>query len=475
MLSVPDRSYIGVDEAVLEAEENQSALMVQGSSHDTQLRQYMAGELVEALNKTGADEQLVPFKPATGDHASITPTSKPAFLDWSLFDAATLPPRANPKRSRLSSILSPLNALRADLPGNVTVEGLGGIIESAHSLFHSAQRLDFMESERTILIFQPGTPKSPAKALARRELERYENELFDVSKYAAGAGACEYLTALAWTDEGLSGSIALYEAVSDEEGETAGIRPVAAMRDVPTPVLVKMRTNERVGRKLVFAPVDHDGDGFRPRWRANPSPGPSYVRLEGNRWNAGIGNPRGAAASPLRSPRRSQSRRRSRSRHPAAGRLADADGVSATIPQLVALLHARRAVLEEVRSSCVATVRTEDGEVRPAVALFEAPRSNPHDGDGGVHVAVLIPEDAPWADEEIVWTGRDGLVEFRQARYWDLIQPVRSRRDRSKSGSRSRHRERSRGRHLQSGHRSGSRMRSPSQRPGRSCRRAARD
>lgn len=286
----------------------------------------------------------------------------------------------------------------------------------------------------------------PASDLPRRELERYENELFDISKYAAGGGGCEYLTVLAWTEEGISGSITLYEVLfGEEDGEVVGIRPVAAMRDVPTPVLVKMRTNERVKRKLVFAPVDEEGY-FRPRWRANPSSGPRYVRLGGI----------GGAKSPLRSASRS------RSRHPTS-RLADAEGVSATIPQFVALLHARRAIVEEVESSYVAPLRTEDGEVKPAVALFDAPRSNPHDGDG-VHVAVLIPEYAPWAEEEIIWTDSGGLVEFRQARYWDLIETARDRRSRSRSIRR----EESRGRHLQSCHRSGSRMRSPSQRHGRS-------
>jgi len=366
----------------------------------------------------------------------------PGFLDWATFDEATLPPRKNARRSRLDRILSPLKSVNAGLPGSVSVDGLGGVIESAHGVFHSVRRLDFMESER-IIYLMPEDTAPPSGSLPRRELERYENELFDLSKYD---GACGYLTAMTWTEETLAGSITLFEVLFGDAGETVALRPVAAMRDVPSSVLVKMRTDERVRHKAVLTPTDEDDRTLE--WRANPSRRPRYVRLSRSK----------TPASHLRSPSRS------RRGHAGLG-LAEGDGVCATIPQFMALLHARRSILEDARSSRVSLMPTEDGESKPTVSLFQSPLSNPHEGDG-VHVAVLVPNHALWAEEEIVWTDGTGLAEFRQRQYWQLVERASSRR-RNGSRSRSRMRGEDQGRNERSGQRSGSRARGRSESRGR--------
>jgi hypothetical protein len=383
------------------------ARLVQDRERDApaemQLQPYVPGEVAIT---THSEQEL------QDDPITFTAPTTPNFLDWDTFDEAILRPRKNVRRSRLDRILSPLKSVNAGL-GTVSVEGLGGIIESAHGIFHSVRRHDFMESERTIYVLPKAGAPAP-KTLHRRELERYENELFDLSKYN---GACDCLTAVTWTEETLSGSITLYQVLFGDAGEAVGIRPVVAMRDVPSPVLVKMRTDERIKRKAVLTLVDADDQTFD--WKANPSTGPKYVRLGRTK----------TSASPLRSTSRS------RSRHP-GGRLAEADGVRATIPQLFALLHARRSILEHVKSTRIAPIRTEDGDVNQAVFLPQPPRSSPHEGDA-VHVAVLVPNNALWAEEEIIWTDQNGLVEFRQRPYWDLI-----KRASRQSGGRSRSRRR---------------------------------
>ena len=386
-------------------------------NQDKQIQRYVLGELVES-SKRLSEPASVRF---AIDEDALCATPKPGFLEWPAFEGATLPPRVNLRKSRLSRVLWPLNSLRVGLPGDVSVEGFGGIIESAHGLFHSVQRLDYMESERRIhLQRKPGTP--PPNTLPRLELERFENELFDLSKYD---GSCEYLTVLAWTEEGESGSITLYKMLFGDTDETVGMRPVAAMRDVPTSVLVKMRAYERIKRKVVFTPINDNDQRFK--WKMNVSKGPTYIKLGRS----------GRSISPLRSVSRSRSRR------PRAG-LADAEGICATIPQFVALLHARRAILEDVKSTSITPLRTADGELKPGISLIDSPRQNPHDGDS-VHVAVMIPNDAPWAEEEMIWTDKDGLVEFRQARYWNLIEPASTQGRQGRGRSRSRRREDSRG------------------------------
>ncbi len=374
---------------------------------------------------TDADRQLQPYPEQRlaetspmydgESDADAFPTT-PGFLDWATFDEATLPPRRNARRSRLDRILSPLKSVSAGLPGSVSVEGLGGVIESAHGVFHSVRRLDFMESERIIYLMREDAAP-PSSSLPRRELERYENELFDLSKYD---GACPYLTAMTWAEETLAGSITLFEVLFGDAGETVGIRPVAAMRDVPSPVLVKMRADERIKRKAVLTSMDEDDRTLK--WRANPGQGPRYVKIgQGQGLTPHLG-------SPNRSHRKQQGQG-----------LADGNAVCATIPQFVALLHARRTLVEQVKSTRVFPATVEDSETQPTVSLLRSPVPNPHEG-GGVHVAVLVPNDALWTKEEIIWTDEAGLPEFRQRQYWQLVERARSRR-RNESRSRSRRRD----------------------------------
>ncbi|KAL1838050.1 hypothetical protein VTJ49DRAFT_3098 [Mycothermus thermophilus] len=362
----------------------------------------------------------------------------PNFLDWGTFNEFTLHPRKNIRRSRLDSFLSPLRSVNAGA-GPISVEGLGGLIESAHGLFHSVRRLDFMQSERTMYLpsssevstdSSPSSPQPPSS----RDLERYENELFDLSKYAGGSSA--YLTAATWTEETRAGSLTLYRVLLQEDFQTGvnvpivAIRPVAAMRDVPSSVLARMRADERVSRKAVLTRVDADDRTFD--WRARAGRAPRYV------WLAD-GEEEGTAGP---GERRKRTRSRSRGVSPAPEgrgggrrRLADGNAVRATIPQFIALLHAKRSLLECVKSSGVRNGYLEDGRLRPVVRLISPPRSSPHVGSA-VHVAVLAPDEAEWVDEEIAWTDRTGMAELRQSAYWDVIEPAGPRgmvRGRSRS------------------------------------------
>ncbi|KAL2150400.1 hypothetical protein VTH82DRAFT_6963 [Thermothelomyces myriococcoides] len=380
-------------------------------SHQMQLQPYTPLQLTVGddaeQQQQQSDSGVMPSGFADGARFLTPPTN---FLNWASFSEVTLRPRKNARRSRLDRIIAPLKSVGAGLPGSVSVDGLGGLIESAHGIFHSVRRLDFMESERTMYMYSPPSntgPSAPAlDKLPRRELERYENELFDLSKYN---GASDFLTAMAWTEEALSGSLTLYRVLFGVSGETTGVRPVAAMRDVPSQVLARMRTDGRVKRKAVVTLIEDDDRTFD--WKANPSRGPRYVRL-------------------LHSPRV-----RSPSRYRGPG-MADADGVRATLPQFFALLHSRRSLLENVGSSWVTQTRIEDGDAYPTVFLTKPPQSSPHEGNR-VHVAVLVPNDALWAEEEFIWTDQTGLAEFRQRQYWDLIEPP-NRRVRGRSRSRRR-------------------------------------
>lgn len=420
-------------------EDRLSALLVAEDSQqppaDSRIQLYTPpGELVKIDPEHDLNEE--PDETEFTIHINHTVTSSsrrslnwggPNFLDWFRFEEAILPPRQNVKSRSASDIWNPLGKFKADLPGGVHVEGLDGLAESVHNLFHSAKQLYFMEQHRAIRLPHRTFPH-PLPELPRRELERLENELFDVSKYS---GACEHLTALAWSEDGRTGSITLYEVQLDDRYRRdrdvpVNVRPVAAMSGVPKSVLVEMRKHDKIRRKVVFVPSDEEARGFK--WKANPSRGPTYVKLSDKTLSSEVDVYRGSP-SPLYPPtspdRRSSaegSGSRSRSRHwSSSPNLIDADGVRATIPQFVALLHASRAILEDVESTSIDPVKTHDGDVLPMVHLKSMPRENRHEG-AGVHVTVLIPSDSDWTDDQIVWTDKFGLVEFRRRKYWDLIE-----------------------------------------------------
>ncbi|KAK3389564.1 hypothetical protein B0H63DRAFT_445747 [Podospora didyma] len=272
-------------------------------------------------------------------------------------------------------------------------------------------------------------------------------------------------------------------------GLAARIRPVAAMEDVPKSVLVNMRIDQSV-RKVV---LDHAEGRFRWRAQLRGSPAasrtePRYARVRQDHYNLpppvpGIGflsdnededslyerrmrkrrNRRRAAEGedttsgededhrrsimPRPRPRAllrvDDAHRRSMPRVPVllpvSPRLnrneADADGIVATIPQFLALLHADKSIVEIAAAGGISEgkMETEDGDRIRAVTMKEMPQGKRHSGRN-VHVVVLVPDGTLWAEEKIFWTDeRDGLVDLRQRKYWDLVERGSTRRQRRMS------------------------------------------
>ena len=402
-------------------------------SHETQVQKYTKGD-EPAHDPKPAKTSTAPVSVVVEHHdavrrqtAAAAATTTKSFFSWQEFETIQLPARKESfKKSRRDKILAPLSKFKIELPGEVGVEGFDGLLGTAHNILSSNIHLDFMETERSILLpANPSPSTSKPEPPSQKELERLEIELFNISRFV---GDSEFLTAVTWTEDGETetGSITLYRVEFDEQEMAMGIQPVAAMQDVPNPILVGMRTHEKIKKKAVFVPTDDDDVAQGSfKWTANRSRVPKYLtalKLDEDTKDKGAGS-----TSPGRH------RDRDSSRSPSRGpKLADGNGVYATIPQFVALMHANRSILEEIHSSHVSQVETEDGRRVSAVHLHKLPRANSHAGSE-VHVAVLIPSQAEWAEERIFWTDKDGLAEFRRRKYWDLIERDRRRGSRSRS------------------------------------------
>jgi hypothetical protein len=326
--------------------------------------------------------------------------------------------------------------------------------------------------------------KGTGTGLGQRELGMLESELFDVGKFlTAGEGGVggRYLTVLSWSEDSAYGTVTLFEVEVDappplrrtvtvagggEEGLAArrrlvpaplslsssrervlGVRPVAAMEDVPQQVLVGMRLDQGI-KKVV---LQHERGSGRFRWtaqhtRQGPASYARVARMEDSRevhTASGTGFDNDFRGRTSRRARRRDARRKERSslrvedaRHIVSHSQAEDDcasqdvyGVVATIPQFLALLHATRCIVEKASSTpaTTSTVTTEDGKNVRAVSIDGVPKGTRHRGRD-IHVVVLVPDGAKWAEERIFWTDdKGGLAELRQKKYREVIDSGRAR------------------------------------------------
>jgi len=317
---------------------------------------------------------------------------------------------------------------------------------------------------------------------SQRELGILESELFDTAKYVGGSGS-RHLTVLTWCEDDKYGAITLFEVDVDEHpvgraatglaarrrrapavlnphsagGKVTGLRPVAAMEDVPRQVLVNMRVDP--GLKKVV--LQYGKETGRFRWTAQHTRRgqPAFARVWGVDADGvsehevhtatAAGFEEGCCCgrnTMSRKARRRDARRRERSllrvedardmvchhgsraarvvEHLDLAVQAD-DGVVATIPQFLALLHASRSTIEKLSSSPATSrsVETEDGERVRAVSLGTAPLKGTRHRGKDVHVVVLVPDGAKWAEDRIFWTddGAGAMAELRLKKYRGVI------------------------------------------------------
>ena len=212
------------------------------------------------------------------------------FFNWAEFREDILPKKRTAMRSPHDEVIDAFSELEAG-----PVKGLGRLAKPLINKYHTSAYLNEFQASGERVILRPCPPEDAeptTPTTTRRELERLETELFDVSKYL---GNTNYLTVLTWASDSHWGTVTLFEVDVEETDRavdwtrTSGrrrkgnpqegvkIRPVAAMEDVPKGILVNMRVDQDV-RKTV---LENSDDGFR--WRAQVRPGPSYARVTRSR------------------------------------------------------------------------------------------------------------------------------------------------------------------------------------------------
>ncbi|KAK0736261.1 hypothetical protein B0T21DRAFT_366593 [Apiosordaria backusii] len=365
------------------------------------------------------------------------------FMSWKEFAPATLPRRSSSLQSQREQVLDAVSGLGFKGP----VKGLGKLSRPVLNKYYRTEQAlaEFMTKADRVLLRPLSAPEA-----GQRELERLETELFDTSKYM---GNTNYMTVLTWSDDSPWGTITLFQvnATSSSVNQEGGlqsrrrrptnlrlnsqppfatkIRPVAAMEHIPHQVLLNMRTDTAI-RKLVLV---HEPDRQRFRWLAKGEMGhPSYASL----YRPGMPLPLPVrkslnerleddeAAILGHRPYRRRSRLSPSDACPNPGEIT-ADGIVATIPQFVALLHSTQSIVEVISSSASTStemVETASGELYRQCSLKQPPQGKRHTGRD-VQVVVLLPSThSAWVEEKLFWTDEQGqLAELRQARYKSVI------------------------------------------------------
>ncbi|KAK0670110.1 hypothetical protein QBC41DRAFT_318497 [Cercophora samala] len=373
------------------------------------------------------------------------------FMVWREYTPVILPRRSSSLQSQREQVLDAVSSLGLKGP----VKGLGKLSKPVlNKYYHTEQALaEFMTKEDRVLLRPLFLPEA-----GPRELERLETELFDTSKYM---GSTNHMTVLTWSDDSPWGTVTLFQVDAplvttvSQEGHLKSrrrkptklrldsrqpfatrIKPIAAMEHIPQQVLINMRMDTAI-RKLVLV---HEPNRQRFRWLAKGDMGhPSYATLYRPDMPVPIAEPRSldehldedeaAITGHHTYPRRPYPS--SEAIHEDRQKLM-ADGIVATIPQFIALLHTTRSILEVASSSNPSDeerVETTSGHRFRQCSMKEPLQGKRHTGRD-VHVVVLLPAPrSTWAEEKLFWADEGGhLAELRQGRYKSVIDREREAR-----------------------------------------------
>jgi len=213
-----------------------------------------------------------------------------------------------------------------------------------------------------------------------------EKELFSTLKYQRPA---YFLTVITY-GQGDCGTIELYAITTNHESLLQTITPAAAAKSVPGTILRKLCKNSRRIELL----RSHDGIEYL---LDGDQCAPAFARIEtrraqeqhvewrdlGKAWRKSLNIPGSDSC----------------------------EGLVATLPQMMALLHLDGSAIHSMTSSSVQEMATpleslptsgSDLKICRAIELTTRPSYDAHFGDS-VNIIVVFPEDCQWADERLLW------------------------------------------------------------------------
>ena len=278
--------------------------------------------------------------------------------------------------------------------GSVNQKGLLGLVRKAFtdyqwlSLWLSSKER-FIHVSEDFLTAPIRTKDGPVSADAADKLHLFENEVMGLDKYKGGES--EYLTVITFSDV-YSGAISLFKALIGDDGLATKLDLVAYFQDVPREICRILSRQIKPNRYE----LNQNAGGLVCRMTGNLAiPCPAFV-LGDHAWErTGVGWRYAMRVIP-------------RPETPFQ------DGLVASIPQVMAYLHLRHRVVQDVESLPMVSfqppialpLRGEAGPsrklIRRGVRLTGVPVGPAHVGDKLV-IAVLFPRESSWVKEQFFW------------------------------------------------------------------------
>ncbi|KAI8683180.1 hypothetical protein LRP88_04846 [Fusarium phalaenopsidis] len=229
----------------------------------------------------------------------------------------------------------------------------------------------------------PGKKEDKLEELSEEEQERLlslENELLELDKYMGGDS--EYLTVVTYSDDYVS-AIALFQAKLSPDHKITTLDRIAMISDVPRKICDILQDEIKpnryvVGRTKSKVKCFDNGE--------MPPPQIIKVSNQATLWSSSGGGWRQALRVPEQTTEYSSG-----------------EGLIATIPQMIGLLHLQHQTLTKLASSQAFVfekpIDASGSLLRRGILLKGRPEGLSHIGQN-TRIAVLFPMDSAWAGEQ---------------------------------------------------------------------------
>ncbi|CEJ56729.1 hypothetical protein PMG11_02927 [Penicillium brasilianum] len=318
---------------------------------------------------------------AVNDTPVVQPPDSPEkFFDWATYKDHQLDAKQDILENKHLVTLALYESVKVNVEAGGFNIGLEGFAKLIRNWLHKEDLLAFYRSLPRIILLPLGDGDGHVD---RQRLEKLDIELFDSSKFN---GSDRRLTSITYGDSKY-GTITVFELTKGDDGTPKTIRPKAAMREVPKIILKKMAEGIKGGSKTMLTMPHHKiwevTEQIKIKMRKLPVLKPDLRTIDNHNRDDSIGDALKDALSIDDETRSSR--------------------VITTVPQMIAMLHHKTELIENIESTHVTTPVIE-GENLPWVRMVDAPDLNGYAHNGaGFYVIVMGPANGKWMEAKLEW------------------------------------------------------------------------
>ncbi|KAK1243856.1 hypothetical protein MKX08_001994 [Trichoderma sp. CBMAI-0020] len=300
----------------------------------------------------------------------------PSFFDWTGFWSHQLDETKDIMENKYIAVLALYKTAKLDFSAQGISFGIEGLLGLIRDLFHTDDVLAYFRSvKREILLPVDYSEEENHQQL----LKSLDINLFDLSKFS---GLDTRLTSVTYGSSRY-GTVTLFKLTDAIEGVPTTIRPLAAMRQVPKIIIKKMGQGINGSIKTTLTMPSHriwDATKQKEVGRMNPPLLKPSLSSYGSNISHSIGGDLRFALS-------------------MDSKDALLSEFSATIPQMVAMLHHKTSIIQHIKST---SVHVEEMGRQPWVQMEAGPDRSGHENNDP-QIIVLAPARGEWVDMRYFW------------------------------------------------------------------------